>query len=190
VNQVSIKSVVDGATMDAAHGGTGEHVDPATIEAYGSAHALVEAAWRRQIGFLERLPEHAEVLTGGQQARDSGVFFEPTGVSNLAQTDEVIQQEVFGPVITVHRFAHQEDAIQRANDVEFGLASSVWIQDHARALRVSAALDFGCVWINTHSHLVAGIPHRGFKHSLLRQGPLDVWPRGLHRVKHVMSANS
>ena len=142
----------------------------------------------RVSGFMERLPDHAEVNTGGRRSGEQGFFFTPTVVSGLAQNDEIVQNEVFGPVVTVQRFTDEDEAVTLANDVEYGLASSVWTKDHARALRVSARLDFGCVWINTHIPLVAEMPHGGFKHSGYGK---DLSMYGLEdytRVKHVMSA--
>ncbi|WP_425828961.1 gamma-aminobutyraldehyde dehydrogenase [Streptomyces fractus] len=139
-------------------------------------------------GFIERLPAHAKVEAGGHRVGEKGYFYAPTVVSGLKQDDEIIQNEVFGPVITVQSFTDEEQAVSYANGVEYALASSVWTKDHGRAMRMSKVLDFGCVWINTHIPLVAEMPHGGFKKSGYGKDLSAYGFDDYTRIKHVMTS--
>ncbi|WP_102191498.1 gamma-aminobutyraldehyde dehydrogenase [Microbacterium aurantiacum] len=150
---------------------------------------LSSAAQLDQVsGFIERLPAHAKIEIGGRRQGERGYFFEATIVTGVRQDDEVVQGEVFGPVLTVQSFETDEEALELANGVDFALASSVWTADHGRAMRFSRDLDFGCVWINTHIPFVSDMPHGGFKHSGYGKDLSQYGFDDYTRVKHVMSA--
>ncbi|MDE3008963.1 MAG: gamma-aminobutyraldehyde dehydrogenase [Acidobacteriota bacterium] len=145
-----------------------------------------ENQFGRVTGFLSRAPKHATIVAGGQRVGDAGYFIEPTVVADLRQDDEMIQSEIFGPVITVQKFTDEAEALAWANGVEYGLASSVWTSDHSRAMRFTRDLDFGCVWVNTHIPIVAEMPHGGFKRSGYGKDLSVYGFEDYTRVKHVM----
>ena len=136
---------------------------------------------------LSRVPSHAQVMAGGSALDRPGFFFPATVVAGLRQDDELIQKEIFGPVITVQKFSDEAQAVSMANGVEYGLASSVWTANHGTAMRMAKAFDFGCVWINTHIPLVAEMPHGGFKRSGYGKDLSAYGFEDYTRIKHVMT---
>ena len=152
---------------------------------YGPLNSANQLA--RVNGFIERAPSHAEIVAGGTIIERAGYFFNPTVVAGLKQDDEMIQNEIFGPVITIQKFRDEAQAVKFANGVTFGLASSVWTTNHGRAMRMAKAFDFGCVWINTHIPIVAEMPHGGFKHSGYGKDLSAYGFEDYTRIKHVMT---
>jgi betaine-aldehyde dehydrogenase len=141
----------------------------------------------RVTGFVDGLPGHAKVLAGGSRLGRPGYFFAPTVIAGVRSDDCIVREEVFGPVVTVEVFDDEPAGVALANDTEYGLASSVWTTDHERVLRVSKALEFGCVWVNTHQPITGEMPHGGFRHSGYGKDLSMYSLEDYTRIKHVMS---
>ena len=142
----------------------------------------------RMDGFLNSLPTHASIVLGGSDPiKNGGYFQEATVITDLKQDDYIVQEEIFGPIITIQTFSDETQALTNANDVKYGLAASVFTSDHSQAMRLSRNLNYGCVWINTHSPLVAEMPHGGFGHSGYGKDLSVYGFEDYTRIKHVMS---
>jgi betaine-aldehyde dehydrogenase len=175
------KGFVDALTAAAKDTKTGSPGDDVLYGSINNAGQLAHIS-----GLVERASQRADVTAGGHALDRPGYYYEPTVVAGVQQSDEIVQTEVFGPVITVQEFITEEEALGYANGTEYGLASSVWTSDVGTAARMSAQMDFGCVWINTHIPLIAEMPHGGFKKSGYGKDLSMYGFEDYTRIKHVM----